>query len=71
VRPTFWLPSEGLSEKSFADCTPYDQWATQGFLQTTPGRTVSYEFVAHHLRQVFKRYNISKIAFDKDIFGPG
>ena len=46
VQPTFWLPSEGLSEKSVADRVPYDMWATQGYLETTPGRSISYEFVA-------------------------
>jgi phage terminase large subunit-like protein len=65
VQPTFWLPSEGLAEKAMADRVPYDLWRTQGYLQATPGRTVSYEFVANHLRQVFKRYNVQKLAFDR------
>jgi phage terminase large subunit-like protein len=46
VLPTFWLPSEGLSEKATVDKLPYDLWRAQGFLQTTPGRTVAYEYVA-------------------------
>jgi phage terminase large subunit-like protein len=65
VQPTFWLPSEGLSEKTIADRLPYDLWRTQGYLQTTPGRTVSYEHVADHLRGLFRRYSIAKIGFDR------
>jgi phage terminase large subunit-like protein len=65
VQPTFWLPSEGLSEKAAADHVPYDLWHSQGHLQATPGRTVSYEYVAHHLRGLFQRYNIQKIGFDR------
>jgi phage terminase large subunit-like protein len=65
VHPTFWLPSEGLSEKAAADHVPYDLWHSQGHLQVTPGRTVSYEYVAHHLRGQFQRYNIHKIGFDR------
>ena len=34
-------------------------------MQLTPGRTVSYEYVAHHLRRLFQRYNIQKLAFDR------
>jgi phage terminase large subunit-like protein len=34
-------------------------------LQTTPGRTVSYEHVAHYLRKLFSEYNIQQIAFDR------
>ena len=65
VQPTFWLPSEGLSEKSVADRVPYDMWARQGYLQTTPGRSISYEFVASYLRDVFRRYDVRKLAFDR------
>src|SRR5690606_18122762 len=46
VKPTFWLPGEGLAEKSRNDRVPYDTWHKDGFLRTTPGRTVDYEFVA-------------------------
>ena len=31
VQPTFWLPSEGLSDKAVADRVPYDLWHGQGF----------------------------------------
>jgi len=65
VHPTFWLPAEGLAEKSTADRVPYDLWAQRGYLQTTPGRTVAYEFVADHLHGLFRSYNIAKIGFDR------
>lgn len=65
VHPTFWLPGEGLAEKSRADRVPYDLWAKQGFLQTTPGRAIEYEFVAEHLRGVFDRCNVRALAFDR------
>jgi phage terminase large subunit-like protein len=65
VLPTFWLPSEGLSEKATTDKLPYDLWRAQGYLQATPGRTVSYEHVAEHLRGLFRHYNIAKIGFDR------
>ena len=49
TRPTFWLPKVGLVEKSRSDRVIYDQWAREGWLQTTPGPTVDYEFVAAFL----------------------
>src|SRR5262249_38736257 len=64
VQPTFWLPEEGLAERSTTDHVPYDLWRARGFLQTTPGKTISYEFVANHLRGLFGRYNIAKLGFD-------
>ena len=65
VHPTFWLPSEGLVEKSRLDRVPYDVWAKQGFLETTDGSTIKYEEVAKILRDLFNRYNIRKLAFDR------
>jgi phage terminase large subunit-like protein len=65
TRPTFWLPEEGLREKSRADRVPYDLWANQGFLETTPGKSVEYEFVAHWLFDFCQTRNVKKIAFDR------
>lgn len=70
VKPTFWLPGDSLREKSKADRVPYDVWATpnengETFLSTTPGPTVDYEFVAHHLKGLFGQLDIRKIAFDR------
>lgn len=65
VHPTFWLPEYGLIEKSRVDRVPYDVWAQQGFLKTTPGNTISYEYVADHIFELFKTTNFKKIAFDR------
>ncbi|WP_234705254.1 terminase large subunit [Sinorhizobium meliloti] len=65
VKPTFWLPGDALREKAKADRVPYDVWHNNGQLETTPGPTVDYEFVAHHLRGLFDTLDIRKIAFDR------
>lgn len=65
VKPIFWLPEEGLEEKSKKDRVPYDLWARQGFLKTTPGRAIDYDFVANELVNVFENYNIQIVAFDR------
>ena len=65
IESTFWLPSEGLAEKSRSDRVPYDIWESQGFLNTCPGSSVEYEFVAHYLRDIFDRCNVKAIAFDR------
>jgi phage terminase large subunit-like protein len=64
VKPTFWLPQEGLREKAARDRVPYDLWQREGFLETTPGRSVEYEFVAEYLRGVFDRYDVQALGFD-------
>ena len=64
-RPTFWLPEKGLAEKSRADRVPYDQWHKEGFLDTTPGPAIQYEWIAHRLREVFDRCDVQRLAFDR------
>jgi phage terminase large subunit-like protein len=65
VRPTFWLPGEGLRERARQDRVPYDQWNKEGHLQTSPGRSVEYQWVAEHLRGLFGHLDIRSIAFDR------
>ena len=65
VKPMFWLPADGLAEKSQRDRVPYDLWAKQGHLDAISGATVSYEYVAGLLRKLFEDYSIQKVAFDR------
>jgi len=65
VQPTFWMPGEGLYERSVAARVPFDMWAKEGHLLTTPGKSISYEHVAGYLREQFNKYKISKLAFDR------
>jgi phage terminase large subunit-like protein len=65
VHCRFWLPSEGLAEKSRVDRVPYDIWEKQGYLLTTPGRSIEYEFVADALRAIFDQCNVKQLAFDR------
>lgn len=65
VHPTFWLPGDGLIEKSRTDRVPYDIWSRDGWLETTPGRSIEYEFVAHYLRYVFDTCDVQSLAFDR------
>jgi phage terminase large subunit-like protein len=65
-KPTFWLPGHGLADRARADRVPYDVWADKGFLLTTPGRTISYDYVAQFLkRNLFERHKVSRIGFDR------
>jgi phage terminase large subunit-like protein len=66
VVPTFWLPGEGIHERSRKDRVPYAEWAKAGVLEAIEGeRTVDYDFVARRLRAICDRWNVVKIAFDR------
>lgn len=65
VHSRFWLPESGLAEKSRKDHVPYDIWAKQGLLSTTPGRAIEYEYVAEQLRGIFDVCDVQEVAFDR------
>lgn len=65
ILPTFWLPGKGLTDKARIDRVPYDLWEKQGWLNTTPGATVEYDYVAAWLYDLCERADVRKIAFDR------
>lgn len=65
VKPHFWLPGDGLVERSRQDRVPYDLWSKEGYLNTTPGASIEYEYVAEYIAKLFDGKDIRKIAFDR------
>jgi phage terminase large subunit-like protein len=66
VKPTFWLPGEGLRERSRQDRVPYDLWASQGHLIAIEGaKSVEYEHVAGFLRRFVSANDVRQVAFDR------
>lgn len=65
VESTFWIPANGLAEKSRSDRVPYDMWAKQGHLIAVPGSSIEYKYVAAHMRKVFNECDVQVIGFDK------
>jgi phage terminase large subunit-like protein len=65
VRSTFWAPGVGLREKSRSDRVPYDVWAREGHLQTTPDRTIDYDWVAPVVLGIMRAEGVCKVAFDR------
>lgn len=63
VKPYFWTPRLGLKDRSQRDRQPYDVWAQQGHLLTTPGATIDYDFVAAFVLSL--PVNLIKIGFDR------
>lgn len=65
VKPVFWLPADGLPEKSRRDRVAYDVWHAAGLLRTTPGRAIEYSYVARELLALFADHDVRQVAFDR------
>ena len=65
------MPEVGSHERSRGDRVPYDLWAEQGYIKTTPGGSVDYEYVVADLAEIFSDAPLGQIAFDRwriDVF---
>lgn len=65
VVPHFWTPEQGLQDRARRDRAPYDVWARQGLLHTTPGATVDYEHVAQDMAALLSELDVQAVAYDR------
>ena len=65
VKAWFWKPGDSLIEHEKRDRVPYSVWRQQGFIETTPGRAVQYEWIAERLGEIIGDYKVIGMAFDR------
>ncbi|MGG2139916.1 terminase large subunit [Symbiopectobacterium sp. RP] len=71
VFPFFWTPGKTLLDRARRDRAPYDVWARQGYLETTPTTSVEYDFVVLKIAELLSDFDVKAIAFDRwriDVF---
>jgi phage terminase large subunit-like protein len=64
VHPWFFCPADNLRGRADRDGVPYPQWASEGFIQPTPGNVVDFRAVETLLRELCARFDVREIAFD-------
>lgn len=65
VRAWYWKPQETLMEHERRDRVPYAVWKKQGFIETTPGRAIQYDWIAARLAEIVSEYVVVGMAFDR------
>lgn len=61
----FWAPEDGLKDREDRDRVPYTQWHREGHLQTTPGRSIDYGYIAQKIAELRGKVRLRGIAFDR------
>ncbi len=62
--PFFYLPEEGIDERSKADHVEYRLWAEKGLLTLTPGDYIDYSYIERDIKKARELYDLKEIAFD-------
>jgi len=65
VRQHFWVPGDGLHEKSERDRVPYIAWRDAGYLEALPGRAVKKIAVLQRLVALHAQFDIQSVAYDR------
>lgn len=65
IYPFFWTPEQTLPDRAKTDRVPYDVWKKQGFLRTTPGTVVDYDYVVKDIAEIIGDFDIEALAFDR------
>lgn len=60
----FWVPEENVGERVRRDRAPYDVWIREGWMRTTPGNVVDYDFILAQARADLGRFKAREVAFD-------
>lgn len=63
VVPHFWLPEEGLADRS--NDLPFDIWAKEGFLHTISGPVINPEIIAQFVAEINMEYDLQLLAYDR------
>jgi phage terminase large subunit-like protein len=53
-----FMPEDTLNQKRRTDKVPYDLWVRQGWITTTPGAVVDYNFIKSYIKNFEQRYNV-------------
>lgn len=64
VLPYFWIPEDTIRQRSHRDRVPYETWARQGLVFTTPGNSCDYAFIRAKLNELADQFNIVDIGLD-------
>ena len=63
--PYFWIPEETISRRVKANSVPYDIWEKQGYIMSTEGNVIHYDFIEKFIMDLSEKYHILEIAVDR------
>jgi phage terminase large subunit-like protein len=60
-----WLPADGLKEAEDRDHAPYVQWAREGHLRTTPGRSIDRSYIVQEIGTLIAEFRVMAMFADR------
>jgi len=65
ARSHFWLPEDGLVDRTRRLNLPFDKWVESGFITATPGPVIDYEYIALWLKETAANWSVRAVSSDR------
>ena len=65
VVPQFFMPADGIRDRSKEDKVPYDTWAKQGFITLIDGPVIVPAVIAQHVAEAAENFDLQLLAYDR------
>lgn len=65
TRAWFWKPADYLEDHERRDRVPYRQWAGDGWIEATAGRSVHPRAVANRIGEIAEDFDVVGLAYDR------
>lgn len=61
----FWIPEDNMTVRERRDRVPFSAWVRGGFVETTPGNVIDYEYIKDRIRKVSKEFRgLKELGYD-------
>ena len=64
VYPWYFIPGEGLEDRTKKDGVPYDYWSQLGHVELTDGSTTDWRYVVNRVKELSGIFKIREVGFD-------
>lgn len=64
VRSKGFMPEEMLQQRMNTDRVNYSLWVDEGWITTTPGEVIDYDFVIDYIESLRSKYSIQEVCYD-------
>lgn len=65
IVPFYWIPEENARARSKRHRVPYVDWINKGFIKSTPGNVVDYDFIQRDILEINTKFKIKTTGYDR------
>ena len=65
VLPFLFVPEDNIEHRSLKEGIRYNTWAKDGYIISTPGNIIDYDYILNVMVEAWEKYDIQAIGYDR------